>query len=187
MARKKTITDLAKLDDLHLLREADGGSQEAMTLLQQHYDANPGAFPCADMPKTVAGARMVQAGLPAGTRLALQHTSDRLLEDVAGKNPTPLEKLLAERIVACWLDVQILEVRWASAQEVTCQKSEYFSRMLDRAHSRYLSAIKVLAQVRRLNAPLIQLNVADKQINVLSGTDMGNEVADAQCASGDGA
>ncbi len=183
MARRKR-TDLASLDDIQLLRQADEGNTKALALLQDHYDANPDKFPCADMPKTVAGARMVQAGLPAGTRLALQHTSDRLFKDVAGKNPTPLEKLLAERIVTCWLDVQLLEARWASAQEVTFERGEYFSRMLDRAHSRYLSAIKVLAQVRRLSVPLIQLNVADKQINMLSGVNMGKESIDVEGASG---
>ncbi len=33
---------------------------------------------------------------------------------VAGEEPTPLEVLLAERVVACWLLVELLEVNWSA-------------------------------------------------------------------------
>jgi hypothetical protein len=37
---------------------------------------------------------------------------------------------------------------------------------MDRAHRRYLSAIKALALVRRLAVPVLQVNIARKQVNV---------------------
>jgi hypothetical protein len=37
---------------------------------------------------------------------------------------------------------------------------------MDRAHKRYLSALKALAQVRKLALPVLQVNIADKQLNV---------------------
>ena len=40
-------------------------------------------------------------------------------------------------------------------------------RILDRARNRYLSAIKTLATVRRLNLPIVQVNIAEKQINTV--------------------
>jgi hypothetical protein len=40
--------------------------------------------------------------------------------------------------------------------------------MLDRAHKRYLSALKALAQVRRLGVPRVQVNLGDKQFNIMS-------------------
>ena len=38
--------------------------------------------------------------------------------------------------------------------------------MQDRAHRRYLSAIRTLAQVRRLLTPAVQINVGENQVNV---------------------
>jgi hypothetical protein len=37
---------------------------------------------------------------------------------------------------------------------------------MDRAHKRYLSAIKTLATVRKLAVPVLQINVAKQQVNV---------------------
>jgi hypothetical protein len=37
---------------------------------------------------------------------------------------------------------------------------------MDRAHRRYLSAIKTLATVRKLALPVLQVNIAKKQVNV---------------------
>ena len=37
---------------------------------------------------------------------------------------------------------------------------------LDHAHRRYLSAIRTLAQVRKLLVPVVQVNIADRQVNV---------------------
>ncbi len=37
---------------------------------------------------------------------------------------------------------------------------------MDRAHNRYLSAIKTLATVRKLALPILQVNIAKKQVNV---------------------
>jgi hypothetical protein len=50
---------------------------------------------------------------------------------------------------------------WAQVQE--------YQKWLDRAHRRYLSALKTLATVRRLLVPAVQVNIADKQVNVASG------------------
>ena len=39
-------------------------------------------------------------------------------------------------------------------------------RSRDRAHHRYLSALKALAQVRKLALPALQVNIAKEQVNV---------------------
>ena len=43
-------------------------------------------------------------------------------------------------------------------------QSEYHQRRLDKLHRRYLSAIKALAQIRKMGSA-VQINIADKQIN----------------------
>ena len=46
--------------------------------------------------------------------------------------------------------------------------SVYYQKSIDRAHRRYLSAIKTLATVRKLALPVLQVNIAKKQVNVAS-------------------
>ena len=46
------------------------------------------------------------------------------------------------------------------------KQAEYHERSRDRANKRYLSSIKVLALVRKLAVPVLQVNIAKKQINV---------------------
>jgi hypothetical protein len=92
---------------------------------------------------------------------------------VAGEEPT----LLAERVVALWLLVELLEVNWSaqlnreaikrSGSEVPASFVREPMKMQESAHRRYLSAIEALARVRRLQAttpPAVQVNT---QVNLL--------------------
>jgi hypothetical protein len=95
----------------------------------------------------------------------------RMEESVAGENPTPLEALLAERVVSCWMLVELMEAltsAWfyrGKEHRVSPQFLLQMVRIQESANRRYLAAIKTLAQVRKLQAitPGIQYNT---QINV---------------------
>ena len=97
-------------------------------------------------------------------------------EDIAGPNPSALERLLAERIVTCRLQLEQAEVVHASRLgKLTISQDEYHQRRVDRLHKRYLSAIRELAQVRRLLKPHVtQVNLAEKQVNVAATPYKGN-------------
>ncbi len=43
--------------------------------------------------------------------------------------------------------------------------ADHYQKCIDRAHRRYLSALKALAEVRKLNVT-VQLNIARRQVNV---------------------
>jgi hypothetical protein len=106
-----------------------------------------------------------------GKNLAFKEALSRKLElmraELAGPNPTPLERLLVGRVVACWLQVQDADIRYAQGQkDCTFAQGEYHQRRMDRAHKRYLSALKTLALVRKLALPVLQVNIAKKQVNV---------------------
>jgi hypothetical protein len=81
-----------------------------------------------------------------------------------------VERLLAERAVACWLHLYHLETVYAGKQSMTLDLGTYYQKCLDRAHKRYLTALKALAEVRKLALPVLQLNIARKQVNVACGT-----------------
>jgi hypothetical protein len=87
--------------------------------------------------------------------------------ELAGPHPPPLERLLAERIVACWLQVQYAEIIYAqNLGSMTIAHSDYHQRRLDKLHRRYLSTIKALAQIRKMG-PAVQINIAEKRSNTV--------------------
>jgi hypothetical protein len=95
--------------------------------------------------------------------------------ELAGPTPTPLERLLVGRIVACWLQVQHADAQLAhtEAQSITLKQGAYHRDRQDRAHRRYLQAITALARVRRLQLPTVQVNIAQQQI-VANGASVGD-------------
>jgi hypothetical protein len=106
----------------------------------------------------------------AGENLVFQESLSRKLDllraELAGPNPTTIERLLVERVVACWLQVQDADIRYAQAKALSLKWFEYYQRRMNYSHKRYLSALKTLALVRKLAAPVVQVNIAKKQINM---------------------
>lgn len=99
---------------------------------------------------------------------ALNYEMQGMQKELLGSFPSPLEKLLVERICSCYLQVQYAESIFAqkTGGSLSLSYGEYLQRQVDRANQRYAAAIRALAQVRRLLTPVIQVNVAEKQINL---------------------
>jgi hypothetical protein len=86
-----------------------------------------------------------------------------------GDDPTVLESLLAERIVICELALNRAEHLHMNNMrgESSFKQALFYEHVMDRAHRRYVQAVKALAQIRRLQLPVVaQLNVAANQLNV---------------------
>jgi hypothetical protein len=104
-------------------------------------------------------------------RQALIAKVRQLAAELAGPSPTAIERLLAERAAICWLDVHaadlLLAERWG--EDLGSAHATVLDRYRDRAHRRFLGALKALAQVRRLAVPVLQVNVAtNQQVNSLN-------------------
>lgn len=91
-----------------------------------------------------------------------------LRRELTGPAPTPLERLLVDRVALGWLGLTAVEGAYHRALEGGLDRSddEFHQKRVERAQRRYLAAIKALATVRRLGVPALQVNVADKQVNV---------------------
>jgi hypothetical protein len=88
-------------------------------------------------------------------------------QELAGPEPSPVERLLVERIVMCWLHLYYAEAVYIqNMPELTLKQSEFYQKRITLAHNRYLSAIRTLAQVRRLGVPAVQVNIGEQQVNV---------------------
>jgi hypothetical protein len=105
------------------------------------------------------------------TREILTARARSLKRRLIGGDPTALESLLGERIVICKLALDRAETLHMNNMQgdSSFKRALFYEHLMDRAHRRYVHAIKALAQVRKLQLPTVaQLNVASNQVNVAS-------------------
>ena len=92
----------------------------------------------------------------------LRRQVERLRNALAGEDPTLIEYLLSERAALCWIDVHCCDLDVIAAERGgQTSRAAYYDRRRDRAHRRYLSALRSLASVRRQCLAAIQVNVGD--------------------------
>jgi hypothetical protein len=106
----------------------------------------------------------------AGENVAAQEAIARKIEavrtELAGPDPTPVTWLLAGRAAICWWLVNWYENAVQDCDRMSIAQANHHQLKIDRAHSRFLSAVRTLAQVRKLALPALQVNIARNQVNV---------------------
>ena len=149
---------------MDLAERADAGDVTAMSLLRQWMKQYPGVI-------TTFGGNLAERAAQSliGTitgecwiskESILQHL-DQMRAELAGPNPSAIEKLLVDRVIACWLQVYHADLMAARADDGSLQTGDYLQRRQDHAHRRFLNAVKLLATVRRLALPIrVDLNVS---------------------------
>jgi len=151
-----STTETETLERLQsLVKRAEQGDESALPELRAALDANPWIWErYGDL------ARQSQAAwlqLIAGTNLLLRESVERKAEqlraELAGPGPSPLEKLLVERVIACWLQVQYADAAYAQLQGPSPGQHTAALKRQAGAQQRYLFAIKTLATVRKLLKP----------------------------------
>ena len=155
-----------------LLKRANEGEGAALVELRELCAGHPELW--AGLGDLAAQAQAMLITAIAGPNAVVAEAVGRavaaLLQELAGPEPPPLERLLVARIVACWLQLHYAEARHAQQLgTLTMAQGEYHQRTIERAQRRYLAAIKALAQVRRLLTPSVQVNIAEaggQQINL---------------------
>jgi hypothetical protein len=164
--QKSTANDNPEVDRLLAIVDgAENGDRTALSELRKTL---------ADFPELISafGGDLVMqveamlvgkfSQLPT-VREAISANLNALRAELAGENPSPIERLLVERIATCWLQVAYADSKIAGIERFSIQEGDYLQRQQDRAHRRYLSALKMLAVVRRLALPIrVDLNVAGR-------------------------
>jgi hypothetical protein len=166
-ASKRTVE---KLRDL--LRLAEKGDKDAVPeirkILSEHPDLARRFVHVAHIAEDALIEKMTKEG-DLATREIMRCQLEAMREEIAGENASPLERLLAERVVATWLQIQLFEGLYARGmfKSTTIAQGSYHQKRLDQTYRRHLSAIRALAQIRKLlkGTAITQINIADKQIN----------------------
>jgi hypothetical protein len=150
-----------------LLRKAEKGDKAVLPMLRTWMDRAPGDWETIGDLATTAREALLQT--ISGDNLLAHEAYDRkcaaLTKELAGPQPCPLERLLVERIVTCWLHLYSAEALYAQhRQELSLRQAEFYEQRLGKAQARYLAAIRTLAQVRRLGVPAVQVNIGQQQV-----------------------
>jgi hypothetical protein len=158
-----------KLQDL--LRLAERGEEDAVPEIHQILDERPDlAWRFVDVAHIAEDSliEVMTKEQDLATKELIRCQLEALREQIAGKNSSALERLLPERVVVTGLEVQFFEALYAkNVRKLTIPQAEHYQKRLDRAHRRHLSAIRALAQIRKLlkGTAMTQINIAEKQIN----------------------
>ncbi len=170
---EETRTAVAELQGLS--EEAADGDKEARSELRRALrDSAPEVIAHASAIGRRASrilARTAAAGDPL-IEEALCARLDLMRSEIAGDDPTPLEVLLTERVVSCWMLVELFDVLIAGqldregTHRVAPSYLKHMIRWQESATRRYLAAIKSLVQVRKLLRPSVQINYAEQQVNI---------------------
>ena len=146
----------AEMDELaQLLKRAEAGDRSVLPQLRRALDGDPDLW--RGYGNLAAHAEASLAMLAAGPNLLLAESLRRKLAELkaelGGESPSPLEKLLAERISASWLQTAYFDGLLAQAAGAGEARLKVLRQMQDSAHRRHLASLKQLAVVRRLLRP----------------------------------
>jgi len=99
-----------------------------------------------------------------------EQTND-LRDSLGAEDAPPLERMLIEHAVVCWLRLALMEFRYTAIVNAnnTLRQVEHTERRLTEAQKRFNRACESLARVRKLSRPSLQINVAaegGRQLNV---------------------
>jgi len=152
-----------------LIQQADAGNRAALERLRETYAELPSI---ADHMSSLQyhAEREALGGLGAGGAETFAAQADRWRKRLMGEDPTPLERLLVNRVVLDWLHALRMDLTYHQKFNggLSLAQGEFYAKQAERAQRRLLRSTKALAEVRRLLGPNVQINVAEQQ--VVAGT-----------------
>jgi hypothetical protein len=140
-----------------VLHRAQQGDRAVLPELGRILDDHPSVW--RRFGDLAAHARDSWVNLAAGKNLLLRESLERkaaeMREELAGPDAPPLGRLLADRVVACWLQLNYADAMYAQAKGATLPQDAAAHRRQNAAQTRYLQAVRALAQLRRLLRPAV--------------------------------
>lgn len=173
---RQALTDFVTLpeDEIQLRMElAKAGDPESLDWVHRAFVADPTGN-LAEM-FGVNAAKQIErlllfrvAGDDQVARTSLLAQVERMRKDLAGPEPSALERVLADRVALAHLALHSLELQFQrEAHNLGPALADAMERRIARTNRQFNEACKTLAVVRRLAVPAIRMFVADRQVNVL--------------------
>jgi hypothetical protein len=135
----RAIIDRANAGDLHSLRQ-----------LQQILDERPEIWQSiGDLAKN---AELAMIRLISGKSVLLREAMERSLKalrnNISPADPSPLEKLLVDRIVITWMRVQYIETNSVSLADLSLAEKKFALQQRESAQKLFDAAVKSLRTVQ---------------------------------------
>jgi len=94
--------------------------------------------------------RQLQAGPVVAESLKQARAS--LMQELGYPAASPLERLVIEQVVLCWLHLNIVQLEYTAVirQSLVAPAADHWERRLSAAQRRYLRAVDALARIRKL-------------------------------------
>jgi len=146
----KPLTQEEGFDEL--VRRANSGNKVCLAGLRKLLDEKPEIWRTVGNLSTLAEKYWTDL-LSNGNKLAEESIPRRLKEmkaELAGPDPTPLEKMLIDMIGATWLAAQHGEISAASPPGASLRQANFWLKRAESAQRRLLNTVKMLTMVRAL-------------------------------------
>jgi hypothetical protein len=135
-----------------VLARAREGDVESLPRLRDLLDNHPEIWTVYG--DVAAHARLAWIDVIGGVDLGMKESLERKIAamraELVGPSSSPLEGLLAERVIASWLQLAHAEATVAQAANTTMKQVAFAEKRLDAAQRRHLNAIGALATLQRL-------------------------------------
>jgi hypothetical protein len=135
-----------------LVQSAQAGEASALPRIRQILDEHPEVWRYVGDLAALAERAWI-AVLAADHSVAVEamrRTVAEMKADLAGDNPSRMERLLVDQVVACWLEAKYLEGVSADPGRGSLDQSAFHLKRLESAQHRYLSALRMLTELRAL-------------------------------------
>jgi hypothetical protein len=155
VATKQKINEVSKIVTLNILANEANRDKKQVPKLREFLQENPDIVGNLQSVSVTIRESLVEKFIAGdGSRLLVKKYMDELEDRLRGDEPTPIEKLLIEAVLFCWLRLQHAEnaKTLLMNEEHRFIDMEFADKMLSKAHSRYLRALTALAKVQDLNA-----------------------------------
>ncbi len=171
-AKPTTKTDESKPHTLaELVERANGGDRASLKTLRKVLDQHPEIWREAGNLASHVEATWIRLAADGNALAAesIRREADRLRLELLGASATAIERLLVDQIVICWIQLKLAELAAGSARKSHLVRERFHDLRLQKAQRRYLTALKTLAQIRRL--PFSALTPATREPSPLPATD----------------
>ena len=156
-ARAVADEERSRLEEL--VGRAMRGDREVLPALRDALDRYPAlAKQAGDLAARAEDAWLdLLAGQDLFTAEAVRRQLAALRAELAGPQPSPLERLVVDRIAACFLQLQYADVTYAQARDpgASVAALREMQRRQEGAERRYQAALRQLAVIRKLLRPAL--------------------------------
>ena len=169
MEKKEAIKELKPLTDTELIQKASKTNSLPDAELQRVRQLVPEALSKTGIRLLKRMSDDITASIYCNdvfSREAVKHEIAQMHLDYGYLDATSqIEKHMIEHVIACYMRLWIAERDYTAAhsKEHTLTLGIYWEKRMLMLQTRYLRAVEILAQVRRLKLPNVQINIADKQ------------------------